>query len=178
MLISNFAMHIRAVSESATEVEAHGDMTWWVRLWEQAWVLRGAILCSVPPTLWIHSALNPQFAISSLPFTLMSNSFRYKASAVVVTVRIATSLISPEQAIVNLERYDMVPRLLHRTAPCDDNNIGWLIQPSLSFDAIPALIASTWRFSLLNFREVDISKGFDALAQEARGAWNKYVMYS
>jgi hypothetical protein len=28
MLISNFALHIRAVSESAVDVESNGDMTW------------------------------------------------------------------------------------------------------------------------------------------------------
>jgi hypothetical protein len=28
MLISNFAMHIKAVSESAVGIESEGDMTW------------------------------------------------------------------------------------------------------------------------------------------------------
>lgn len=44
-------------------------------------------------------------------FSYASPSFRYKPSAVVVTVRIATSLISQEQAEVNLNRCPTHPLL-------------------------------------------------------------------
>lgn len=58
MLVSNFALHMRAESAEATKIVNHDDM----------------------------------------------RCFAYDQSATVVTVRIATSLISPAQALVNLRR--------------------------------------------------------------------------